>query len=104
MNATSLGAAYNASCHVDLAKHVFQVHGVDAEGQVILRRRLGRSMLLAFFEKLPPCLIGMEACGSAHHWGRAFEQLGHTVKLMHPKYVKPYVKTCLLYTSPSPRD
>lgn len=77
---------------LDLAKHVFQVHGVDAEGQVILRRRLRRSMLLAFFEKLPPCLIGMEACATAHHWARQLIALGHQVRLMPATYVKPYVK------------
>ena len=78
---------------IDLAKHVFQLHGVDARGRVVLSRRVKRSQLVEAVVSLPPCVIGMEACGSAHHWGRAFEQLGHTVKLMHPKYVKPYVKT-----------
>jgi transposase len=85
MHITTLG--------IDLAKHVFQLHGVDARGRAVLSRRVTRSQLLDAVASLPPCVIGMEACGSAHHWGRAFEQLGHTVKLMHPKYVKPYVKT-----------
>ena len=78
---------------IDLAKHVFQLHGVDARGHAVLSRRVKRSQLVETVASLPPCVIGMEACGSAHHWGRAFEQLGHTVKLMSPKYVKPYVKT-----------
>jgi transposase len=78
---------------IDLAKHVFQLHGVDARGHVVLSRRVKRSQLVETVASLPPCVIGMEACGSAHHWGRVFEQLGHTVKLMSPQYVKPYVKT-----------
>lgn len=78
---------------IDLAKHVFQLHGVDARGRAVLSRRVKRQQLLDTVASLPPCVIGMEACGSAQHWGRAFEPLGHTVKLMHPKYVKPYVKT-----------
>ena len=73
---------------IDVAKHVFQLHGVDARGRAVLSRRVKRSQLLDAVASLPPCVIGREACGSAHHWGRAFEQLGHTVKLMHPKYVK----------------
>jgi transposase len=77
---------------IDLAKKVFQVHGVDAEGKVVVARKLRRKEVLAFFAKLPPCLIGMEACGSAHYWGREITKLGHTVKLMPPKYVKAYVK------------
>ena len=78
---------------IDAAKTVFQLHGVDVRGRAVLSRRMKRSQLLNAVASLPPCVIGMEACGSAHHWGRAFEQLGHTVKLMHPKQVKPYVKT-----------
>ncbi len=78
---------------IDLAKNVCQVHGVDARGRAVLSRRVQRRQLLNAVASLPPCVIGMEACGSAHHWGRAFEPLGHSVKLMHPKYVKPYVKT-----------
>jgi transposase len=77
---------------IDLAKKEFQVHGVDAEGKVVVARKLRRKEVLAFFAKLPPCLIGMEACGSAHYWGREITKLGHTVKLMPPKYVKAYVK------------
>ena len=85
MHITTLG--------IDVAKHVFQLHGVDARGRAVLSRRVKRQQLLDTVANLPACVIGMEACGSAQHWGRAFEQLGHTVKLMHPKYVKPYVKT-----------
>ncbi len=77
---------------VDLAKNVFQVHGVDDEGIVVIRRQLRRSRVLPFFEKQPPCLVGMEACATAHHWARQLIGLGHAVKLMPPAYVKPYVK------------
>ncbi len=77
---------------VDLAKNVFQVHGVDDEGNVVIRRQLRRSRVLPFFTKLPPCLVGIEACATAHHWGREIGALGHEVKLMPPRYVKPYVK------------
>ena len=77
---------------LDIAKSVFQVHGVDAAGQVIIRRQLKRRYVLAFFQKLPPCLIGIEACASSHHWSRELAVLGHTVRLMPPAYVKPYVK------------
>ena len=77
---------------VDLAKNVFQVHGVDAEGDVVIGRQLRRSRVLPFFKKLPPCLIGMEACATAHHWARQLIEFGHEVKLMPPHYVKPYVK------------
>lgn len=77
---------------IDLAKSVFQVHGVDAAHQVVLKRQLKRKDVLAFLAKLPPCLIGMEACGTAHYWARELRKLGHTVKLMPPKYVKAYVK------------
>ena len=77
---------------LDLAKSVFQVHGVDAGGQVIVRRQLKRRYVLTFFQKLSPCLVGIEACGSAHHWSRELQALGHTVRLMPPAYVKPYVK------------
>lgn len=76
----------------DIAKGVFQVHGVDGAGEVVLRRRLTRSQVMALFEQLPPCLVGMEACGSAHHWGRSIAALGHEVRLISPAYVKPYVK------------
>ena len=77
---------------LDIAKSVFQFHGVDAGGQVIIRRQLKRRYVLALFQKLPSCLIGMEACASAHHWSRELQALGHTVRLMPPAYVKPYVK------------
>jgi transposase len=77
---------------LDIAKSVFQVHGVDAVGQVVLRRQLKRRHVLAFFQKLPPCLVGIEACASSHHWSRELQALGHTVRLMPPAYVKPYVK------------
>jgi transposase len=77
---------------VDVAKSVFQVHCVDAAGQVVMRRQLKRRYVLAFFQKLPPCLVGIEACASSHHWSRELEALGHTVRLMPPAYVKPYVK------------
>jgi transposase len=77
---------------LDLAKKVFQVHGVDAEGKVVVARKLRRKEVLEFFAKLPPCLVGMEACGSAHYWAREISRFGHTVKLMPPKYVKAYVK------------
>jgi len=78
---------------IDLAKDVFQVHGVDGKGKAILRKQLKRSHMASFFANLPPCLVGMEACGSAHHWARKLQAYGHTVKLMAPQYVKPYVKT-----------
>ena len=77
---------------LDIAKSVFQVHGVDAQGKVIVRRQLKRRHVLAFFHKLPPCLIGIEACASSHYWSRELQALGHTVRLMPPAYVKPYVK------------
>ena len=77
---------------LDIAKSVFQVHGVDAQGQVTIRRQLKRRYVLAFFEKLPPCLVGIEACASSHHWSRELKALGHTVRLIPPAYVKPYVK------------
>jgi transposase len=77
---------------LDIAKSVFQVHCVDADGEVVLRRQLKRRYVLAFFQKLPPCLVGIEACASSHHWSRELQALGHTVRLMPPAYVKPYVK------------
>src|SRR3984885_10281007 len=77
---------------LDIAKSVFQVHGVDASGLVVIRRQLKRRYVLSFFEKLPPCLVGIEACASSHHWSRELQALGHTVRLMPPAYVKPYVK------------
>jgi transposase len=78
---------------IDLAKNVFQIHGVDQHGKVVLKKQLKRSQMTEFFVNLPVCLIGMEACGSAHHWARELQKLGHTVKLMAPQFVKPYVKT-----------
>lgn len=81
-----------ATVGIDLAKSVFQIHGVDENGRVLVRRQLRRGQLLAFFEKLPRCLIGMEACGGAHDWARKLQELGHDVRLMPPSYVKPYVK------------
>lgn len=77
---------------LDLAKNVFQVHGVDAHGHVVLRKTLKRKDVLSFFANLPACLIGMEACGGAHHWARLLSAQGHTVKLMAGQYVKPYIK------------
>src|SRR5258707_3311371 len=76
----------------DIAKSVSQVHGVNAGGQVVIRRQLKRRYVLAFFQKLSPCLVGIEACASAHHWSRELQALGHTVRLIPPAYVKPYVK------------
>ena len=77
---------------LDIAKSVFQVHGVDADGQVVIRRKLKRRYVLTFFEKLPACLVGIEACATSHHWSRQLQALGHRVRLMAPAYVKPYVK------------
>ncbi|UVW29394.1 IS110 family transposase [Massilia sp. H6] len=78
---------------IDLAKNVFQVHGVDKAGKQCLRKQVKRDQMASFFANLQPCLIGMEACGSAHFWARKLEAMGHTVKLMAPQFVKPYVKT-----------
>ena len=77
---------------LDIAKSVFQVHGIDRDGNVVVRRQLKRRYVLTFFAKLPPCLIGIEACASSHYWSRELQALGHTVRLMPPAYVKPYVK------------
>ena len=77
---------------LDIAKSVFQVHGIDAEGNVLIRRQLKRRYVLAFFQKLQPCLVGIEACATSHHWSRELKALGHNVRLMPPAYVKPYVK------------
>ena len=77
---------------MDTSKHIFQLHGVDAAEQAVLRKRLRRKEVLAFFAKLPPTVIGMEACGAAHYWGRELRKLGHEVKLMAPQHVKAYVK------------
>lgn len=78
---------------VDLAKNVIQVHGVDQRGKAVLKKQLPRRRFVEFFANLAPCLVGMEACGSAHHWARQLEKLGHQVRLMAPQFVKPYVKT-----------
>lgn len=78
---------------MDLAKNVFQVHGVDGRGKVVLRKQLRRDQMAPFFANLSVCLVGMEACGSAHHWARKLQAMGHTVKLMAPQFVKPYVKS-----------
>ena len=77
---------------LDLAKNVFQVHGADASGLGVLRKKLRRDQVLAFFSQLPPCLVAMEACGGAHFWGREIGKLGHEVRLIPPIYVKPFVK------------
>jgi transposase len=78
---------------IDLAKNVFQVHGVNEHGKAVLKKQLKRDKVAEFFVNLPPCLIGMEACGSAHYWARKLQSFGHTVRLMAPQFVKPYVKT-----------
>src|ERR1039457_1658899 len=85
MNITAVG--------IDLAKLVFQVHGVNGHGKAVIRKQLKRTELTRFFANLPACLIGMEACSSAHYWARKLIEQGHTVKLMAPQFVKPYVKT-----------
>ncbi len=77
---------------LDIAKSVLQVHGISATGEVLIRRQVRRGQVLKFFASLPPCLVGIEACASAHHWSRELQSLGHQVKLMPPAYVKPYVK------------
>ena len=81
-----------ATIGLDLAKHVFQVHGVDEVGQVVVKRRLRRAQVVSYFASLPPCLVGMEACATAHFWARELRALGHEVRLMPPQYVKAYVK------------
>jgi transposase len=77
---------------LDIAKSVFQLHGIDAAGSVVIRRQLKRRYVLAFFEKLPACLIGIEACATSNHWSRELQALGHTMRLIPPAYVRPYVK------------
>lgn len=84
MHATTIG--------LDLAKSVFQVHGIDAHAKLVVAKRLRRDAVLGFFANLPPCVVGMEACATAHHWARAIARFGHTVRVMPPQYVKPYVK------------
>ena len=78
---------------IDIAKRVFELHGVDEKDKVILKQRVSRGELLATIAHLPPCLIGMEACGGAHYWTRRFRDLGREVKLINPQFVKPYVKS-----------
>src|SRR5919199_88785 len=78
---------------LDLAKNLFQVHGADAQGRPVLKRKLAREKVLEFFANLPPCLVGLEACAAAHYWARELARLGHEVRLMPPQYVRPYVKT-----------
>lgn len=85
MNVTMVG--------LDLAKNIFQVHAVNGQGKAVLRKSLRRAQVIDFFARLSPCLIGMEACASAHHWARKLSELGHTVKLMAPQFVKPYLKS-----------
>src|SRR5689334_20230084 len=82
-----------ATIGLDIAKRVFQVHGADERGKPVLKKRLSRDKVLEFFANLPRCLIGLEACGGAHHWARELAKLGHEVRLLAPQYVKPYVKT-----------
>ena len=77
----------------DIAKCAFQVHGADRQGRAVLKRKLARSKVLVFFANLPPCLVGLEACGGAHFWARQLTRFGHEVRLIAPQYVKPYVKT-----------
>ena len=77
---------------IDIAKTVFQVHGIDGSGEPVVRRQLRRRQVLPFFGRLSPCLVGMESCATSHHWARELEKLGHEVRLMPPRYVKPYVK------------
>lgn len=89
---------------LDIAKSAFQVHGVDAEGAVVIRQKLTRGRLLKFFDKLDRCLVGIEACETAHHWARELIGLGHDVRLMPPSYVKPYVKQPYGGARHGPRD
>jgi len=81
-----------ATVGIDLAKNVLQIHGVSESGKAVLKKQLKRSQVLEFFGNMEQCLIGMEACGGAHHWARQLQALGHTVRLMAPQFVKPYVK------------
>lgn len=77
---------------LDIAKSIFQVHGVDHDGAAVIRKRVSRAKVLEFFAAVPPCLVGIEACPTAHHWSRKLQVLGHTVRLMPPSYVKAYLK------------
>ena len=83
---------FSAPIGVDLAKHVFQLHGIGLDGRIVLRQKLRRGQMMAFFAKLPPCLVGMEACAAAHHWARELRALGHQVRLMPAHHVKAYIK------------
>jgi transposase len=78
---------------LDLAKTLFRVHGVDSQGYIVVSKQLRRADVLPFFAKLEPCVVGMEACGSSHYWGRELTKLGHTVRLIAPQFVRPYVKS-----------
>lgn len=78
---------------LDIAKHVFQLHGTDASGRVVLRRKLRRQEVMPFFANLPSCKVGLEACGGAHYWARRLSAIGHSVRLMAPQFVKPFVKS-----------
>lgn len=78
---------------LDLAKTLFQVHGVDSQGYIVVSKQLRRPDVLPFFAKLDPCVVGMEACASSHYWGRELTKLGHTVRLIAPQFVRPYVKS-----------
>ena len=78
---------------IDLAKNVFQLHGINVKGKCVLKRRLSRGKLIEFMAQLSPCLVGIEACGGAHYWARLFIEMGHNVKMMAPQFVKPYVKS-----------
>ena len=84
MNSTTIG--------LDIAKSVFQLHGVDGRGKAVLHKQLKRGQVLAYFANLPPCLVGLEACGGAHYWARELIKLGHDARLISPQFVKPYVK------------
>lgn len=77
---------------LDIAKHVFQAHGADASGQAVFRKKITRTKLIDFLASQPRCLVALEACGGAHYWGREISKLGHTVRLIPPSYVKPFVK------------
>src|SRR5260370_35638182 len=87
---------------LDIAKSVFQVHGVDVAGAVVIRKRVRRAKVLEYFGELPPCLVGIEACPSAHHWGRELQALGHRVRLIPPSYVKAYLKRSKRGNRPAP--
>ena len=77
---------------LDLAKNIFQIHGINSQGEPVVRKALRPSQMLPFFAKIQPCLVGIEACGTSHHWARELIKLGHDVRLMPPAYVQPYVK------------